>query len=46
VYLDVIYLKGIFDITFARRAEWGHVNHASRLATETSGTHSPVEVSS
>jgi cellulose synthase/poly-beta-1,6-N-acetylglucosamine synthase-like glycosyltransferase len=44
VYLDVIYVKGIFDITFARRAEWGHVNHASRLATETSGTQSRERV--
>ena len=47
VYLDVIYVKGIFDITFARRAEWGHVNHASPLTTGTSGTQSRerVEVS-
>jgi cellulose synthase/poly-beta-1,6-N-acetylglucosamine synthase-like glycosyltransferase len=42
VYLDVIYVKGIFDITFARRAEWGHVNHASRLPTETSGAETPL----
>jgi cellulose synthase/poly-beta-1,6-N-acetylglucosamine synthase-like glycosyltransferase len=28
MYLDVIYIKGIFDITFARNASWGHVDHA------------------
>lgn len=27
MYLDVIYVKGIFDITFARNASWGHVTH-------------------
>jgi hypothetical protein len=27
MYLDVIYLKGIADITFARNATWGHVAH-------------------
>lgn len=27
MYLDVVYLKGIFDITFARNASWGHVDH-------------------
>ena len=25
LFLDVVYVKGIVDITFARRAEWGHV---------------------
>ena len=29
MYLDVVYLKGIFDITFARNASWGHVAHAA-----------------
>ncbi len=28
MYLDVVYLKGIFDITFARDASWGHVDHS------------------
>ncbi len=28
MYLDVVYLKGIFDITFARNASWGHVDHS------------------
>jgi cellulose synthase/poly-beta-1,6-N-acetylglucosamine synthase-like glycosyltransferase len=44
VYLDLIYVKGIFDITFARRAEWGHVNHTSRLPTETSAAESRQRV--
>ncbi|MBV9662000.1 MAG: glycosyltransferase family 2 protein [Acidimicrobiales bacterium] len=35
VYLDVIYVKGIFDITFARNATWGHVAHAAPPAHET-----------
>src|SRR4029078_2648944 len=30
MYLDVVYLKGIFDITFARNASWGHVEHAGQ----------------
>ena len=29
MYLDVVYLKGIFDITFARDASWGHVDHGT-----------------
>jgi cellulose synthase/poly-beta-1,6-N-acetylglucosamine synthase-like glycosyltransferase len=28
MYLDIVYVKGILDITFARRAAWGHVVHA------------------
>ena len=36
MYLDVVYVKGIFDITFARNAEWGHVDNASQLPPETS----------
>lgn len=28
VFLDIVYVKGIFDITFARDASWGHVVHA------------------
>jgi cellulose synthase/poly-beta-1,6-N-acetylglucosamine synthase-like glycosyltransferase len=36
VFLDIIYVKGIFDITFARSAEWGHVNHASPPPIRTS----------
>ena len=27
LFLDVVYVKGIIDITFARHAEWGHVPH-------------------
>jgi cellulose synthase/poly-beta-1,6-N-acetylglucosamine synthase-like glycosyltransferase len=38
MYLDVIYVKGIFDITFARTATWGHVAHAAPPAFETDGT--------
>jgi biofilm PGA synthesis N-glycosyltransferase PgaC len=29
MYLDLVYVKGIFDITFARKATWGHVVHAT-----------------
>jgi cellulose synthase/poly-beta-1,6-N-acetylglucosamine synthase-like glycosyltransferase len=29
MYLDVVYIKGIVDITFARNATWGHVEHAA-----------------
>jgi cellulose synthase/poly-beta-1,6-N-acetylglucosamine synthase-like glycosyltransferase len=36
-YLDVVYVKGIFDITFARKARWGHVAHAAQATYETSG---------
>ncbi|HYL50656.1 MAG TPA: glycosyltransferase family 2 protein [Acidimicrobiia bacterium] len=36
MYLDVVYVKGIFDITFARNATWGHVENAPRPTTETS----------
>ena len=36
MYLDIVYLKGIFDITFARNATWGHVVHTQPpRATET-----------
>lgn len=27
VFLDIVYVKGVLDITFARQAEWGHVPH-------------------
>lgn len=33
MYLDVIYVKGIFDITFARAASWGHVVHTDSLVS-------------
>jgi cellulose synthase/poly-beta-1,6-N-acetylglucosamine synthase-like glycosyltransferase len=33
MYLDVVYVKGIFDITFARTATWGHVDHAVPTTT-------------
>jgi cellulose synthase/poly-beta-1,6-N-acetylglucosamine synthase-like glycosyltransferase len=42
MYLDVVYLKGIFDITFARSAQWGHVDHASP-ATPTTTDDEPRE---
>jgi hypothetical protein len=29
MYLDIIYVKGIVDITLARKATWGHVAHAA-----------------
>lgn len=38
VYLDVVYVKGIFDITFARNATWGHVAHAAPPAPEAEGS--------
>ena len=38
MYLDLCYLKGIFDITFARNATWGHVAHAAPARNETDGT--------
>ncbi len=38
VYLDVVYVKGIFDITFARDTKWGHVAHASQTTHETNAT--------
>jgi cellulose synthase/poly-beta-1,6-N-acetylglucosamine synthase-like glycosyltransferase len=34
VYLDIVYVKGIFDVTFARNARWGHVTHASQPSPE------------
>ena len=27
VYLQIVFLKCLFDITFARRTTWGHVQH-------------------
>jgi len=38
MYLDVVYVKGIFDITFARNATWGHVARAPQPTTETNET--------
>jgi cellulose synthase/poly-beta-1,6-N-acetylglucosamine synthase-like glycosyltransferase len=32
MYLDVVYVKGILDITFARTATWGHVAHPAPTA--------------
>jgi hypothetical protein len=34
MYLDLVYVKGIFDITFARTAAWGHVAHTGPGATD------------
>jgi cellulose synthase/poly-beta-1,6-N-acetylglucosamine synthase-like glycosyltransferase len=44
VYLDVVYIKGIFDITFARNARWGHVARAAPSAHETAGSPSRESV--
>jgi cellulose synthase/poly-beta-1,6-N-acetylglucosamine synthase-like glycosyltransferase len=46
MYLDVVYLKGIFDITFARNANWGHVAHVAQPTQGTSKAEQrePVEV--
>jgi len=38
MYLDVVFVKGIFDITFARDASWGHVAHVTQPTFETVGT--------
>jgi cellulose synthase/poly-beta-1,6-N-acetylglucosamine synthase-like glycosyltransferase len=38
MFLDIVYVKGIFDITFARNARWGHVDHALPPAPETSAS--------
>jgi len=38
MYLDVVYVKGIFDLTFARNARWGHVTHAAQPTHETHRT--------
>ncbi len=48
MYLDVVYLKGIFDITFARNANWGHVVHLQSPPTETdeTGSRETVEAAS
>jgi cellulose synthase/poly-beta-1,6-N-acetylglucosamine synthase-like glycosyltransferase len=48
MYLDVVYVKGIFDITFARTASWGHVAHAAPAATGATGAPAadPMEVAS
>jgi hypothetical protein len=32
LFLNVVYVKGVVDITFARRAQWGHVPHAGTAA--------------
>lgn len=45
MYLDLVYVKGIFDITFARTAAWGHVDHAAPPATDAPTTER-VEVAS
>jgi biofilm PGA synthesis N-glycosyltransferase PgaC len=37
VFLNVVYVKGIADITFARRAEWGHVPHRATAITPAIG---------
>lgn len=32
MFLDIVYVKGIFDITFARAARWGHVERTAELS--------------
>jgi cellulose synthase/poly-beta-1,6-N-acetylglucosamine synthase-like glycosyltransferase len=39
MYLDVVYVKGIFDITFARHATWGHVVHTPTTPTIDESAH-------
>jgi biofilm PGA synthesis N-glycosyltransferase PgaC len=38
VFLNVVYVKGVVDITFARRAKWGHVPHDQAPALITDGS--------
>jgi hypothetical protein len=38
MFLDIVYVKGIFDITFARNAHWGHVDHALPPSPEASAS--------
>jgi cellulose synthase/poly-beta-1,6-N-acetylglucosamine synthase-like glycosyltransferase len=33
MFLDIVYVKGILDITFARTATWGHVSHGDPADT-------------
>lgn len=35
LFLDVVYVKGLFDITFAHQAEWGHVPHEPDVPART-----------
>jgi hypothetical protein len=44
LFLDVVYVKGIFDITFARNAEWGHVPHEAGAAGHMVEAADPKEV--
>ncbi|QGG97103.1 glycosyltransferase [Actinomarinicola tropica] len=50
VFLDVVYVKGILDITFARTADWGHVRRdqpelaADALRVERVESGRPMEV--
>lgn len=39
MYLDLVYVKGILDITFARRATWGHVEHAPSGCSDDAAPH-------
>lgn len=41
VFLDLVYVKGIWDITFAREAAWGHV---ARDEADVPSTREPAEV--
>jgi cellulose synthase/poly-beta-1,6-N-acetylglucosamine synthase-like glycosyltransferase len=34
LFLDIVYVKGVLDITFARQAEWGHVPHEADATPE------------
>ena len=45
MYLDLVYVKGILDITFARTATWGHVAHGTGVDAA-GDVGAPVEVAS
>jgi cellulose synthase/poly-beta-1,6-N-acetylglucosamine synthase-like glycosyltransferase len=42
MYLDVVYVKGIVDITLARTATWGHVDHSAD-APEPAGAEAAID---
>ena len=41
MFLDLVYIKGIFDISFARNATWGHVDHSSDSPDATARADAP-----
>ncbi len=46
MYLDLVYVKGILDITFARKATWGHVSHETPTGTTATGATSAAAIRS